>query len=242
MATVSCPSCGRALEVEAEYRDWTVRCPHCESEFVPADVMPEEPLAVADADEPPRRRGYDDDDDRPRRRRRRRYEDDDSDDDYDDDYGYRPRRLSRAGAERVIAGPAQWLEICGWGTAVLTVALCLMFIALAGVMQNNPGPRNRNAGDPEPELFLVYSFCFGVFGLPYSVLMAIGGRKMRTLSSYGWAMTGAIMGILSLPLFGLCGAVQTGIGIWAVVALNKPGVRDAFDGRRRRRSRDEWDD
>jgi hypothetical protein len=241
MATVSCPSCGRALEVEAEYRDWTVRCPHCESEFVPADLMPEDdPLAPAAADDRPRRRrSYEDDeDDRPRRRRR--YEDED--DDYDDDYDYRPRRLSRAGAERAVAAPAQWLEICGWGTAVLTVLLCLLFIALAGMMQNNPAPRNRNAGGPEPELFLFYSFCFGIFGLPYSVLMAIGGRKMRTLSSYGWAMTGAIMGIMSLPLFGLCGAVQTGIGIWAVVALNKPGVRDAFGGRRRRRSRDEWDD
>ena len=46
MAAVKCPSCNRQLEVEAEYRDWTVRCPHCEHEFVPNDVREAEARAT----------------------------------------------------------------------------------------------------------------------------------------------------------------------------------------------------
>src|SRR5262245_35916493 len=97
MATVSCPACGRALEVDDEYRDWTVRCPHCDHEFVPSEVAPGLTMERApeprrerrydeedDYERPSRRRyeeDYDEDDDRPRRRRRRR-----RDDDYDDEY------------------------------------------------------------------------------------------------------------------------------------------------------------
>ena len=39
MATVKCPACDRSVEVEDDYRDWTVRCPHCEGEFVPSEVV-----------------------------------------------------------------------------------------------------------------------------------------------------------------------------------------------------------
>jgi phage terminase large subunit GpA-like protein len=35
MSTVNCPSCKQELELDDSYRDWTVRCPHCDREFVP---------------------------------------------------------------------------------------------------------------------------------------------------------------------------------------------------------------
>ncbi|MCI0701154.1 MAG: hypothetical protein L0241_08730, partial [Planctomycetia bacterium] len=220
MATVSCPSCGRALEVEDEYRDWTVRCPHCEHEFVPSEVAPAE-LEMEDEPAPRRRRRrrYDDDEDyeedRPRRRRRRY-----ADDDYDDE------RDTRDEAATMVSAPAMWLEICGWGGAVLTVGICLILLAIGAERMNNP-PRNNANGDPA-EFFLFLSCCIGVLGLPYSVAMAIGARKMRNLTGRGWAMTSAILGVASIALFGLLGIIQTAIGIWALVVLNNPIVSQAF--------------
>lgn len=32
--TITCPSCGAELDLDDEFRDWTVRCPDCRHEFV----------------------------------------------------------------------------------------------------------------------------------------------------------------------------------------------------------------
>ena len=65
--SVTCPGCREPLDVDEEYRTWKVRCPRCETEFVPDDRRP-----ARAADRPPPRRvrddDYDDEDDRPRRR------------------------------------------------------------------------------------------------------------------------------------------------------------------------------
>ncbi len=207
MSTVNCPSCGREIEVEDAYRDWTVRCPHCNHEFVPNQPLHrEEPR-----DEP--------------------------EDDFDEPvYGY-DENPYREDAARLVAGPALWLEICGWGGALLTAIGCALLVLLGLEEMNN----NRRGGDGE--MFLFFSFCLGVFGIPYSIVMGLGGRHMRRFSSRGWAMAGAILGVAAVPLFGVCGVIQTGIGIWALVTLEKPVVRRAFGlpsrgGRRRR----DWDD
>jgi hypothetical protein len=245
MATVSCPSCGRALEVEDAYRDWTVRCPHCEHEFVPAEVAPADGgMAMDSLEDRPRRRRrrddeYDDDDDRPRRRRRRR---EDDSDDYDDDYERprRRRRYSRAEAEQIVAAPAMWLEICGWGGALLTVGACLIMVAVGMELMNNP-PAGANRNNEPGEFWLFMSCCMGILGLPYSVAMAIGARKMRTLSSRAWAMTASILGIAAFVIWGVCGMIQAGIGIWALVAMSNPAVQDAFNNSAHS-SRNDWDD
>ena len=120
MATATCPACGRALEVEDAYRDWTVRCPHCGGEFVPAAAAAAAPPA----------------DERPRRRRPR---DDDDDDDYDDEYDDRgDREAARAEARHVVAAPATWLEVCGWLSALAALGLTALFWVLAAGVANNP--------------------------------------------------------------------------------------------------------
>lgn len=40
---INCPSCGDGLEVSEGHRDWTVRCPACRHEFVPATQLPAAP-------------------------------------------------------------------------------------------------------------------------------------------------------------------------------------------------------
>ncbi len=227
MPTVSCPSCGRVLEVDDAYRDWTVRCPHCATEFVPAQVAP------APFESAPR-------DDRDRRDRR--------DDDYEDDYD-RPQRRSRRSdpdrdewerqeATRLAYGPGTWLEVCGWLGGLLLAGGAVLRLLVAAAQANNPNPPPG-----ETEGMIIGGVMSGLLALPYTIVMVVGGRKMRALSSYGWAMTASVVGIASFVLFCcvcICSFVPVGFGIWGVVTLNNPVVLRAF-----RRPRDyprQWND
>ena len=217
MPTVSCPSCDRALEVEPTYRDWTVRCPHCATEFVPSEAAPE---VFEREDRRASRRDNPDDYDRPRRRRR-------------DD----PERDRREAAD-VVYGPGLWLELCGWAGGLLLLGGAGFWFLVANGAKNNP---NGN-GDGGAILFgLLSALC----ALPYAIAMIAGGRKMRNLSGYGWAMTASIVGIGSFMLFCfVCvfAFVPVVFGIWGVVALNNPVVARAFDRPAEDLDFERWDD
>lgn len=58
-----------------------------------------------------------------------------------------------------------------------------------------------------------------VIGFGYASLICVGAFKMRTLESYGWAMTGAVMAMLSVFFL---------IGLWAFVTLRDPKVVEGF--------------
>ena len=213
MATVRCPSCERALEVEDAYRDWTVRCPHCGGEFVPDEVGSGE-------------------------RRPRRGEPDDRE---EDESARDEERDEREEALQIVAAPALWLEIIGWLGALVAVGTCALCVVVAIEINNG----NQNANDDEAALVFL-GIGAGVFGVPYSVALAIGARKMRDLSSRGWAMTASILGVAAFAMFGICGVVHAAFGAWALVALDNRAVRSAFGPDRRRRPnprrRRDWDD
>jgi hypothetical protein len=70
---------------------------------------------------------------------------------------------------------------------------------------------------------------FGALGLLAAVLPILGGARMRSLRSYGLSVTGAIvaaipcLSIASCPCF--LGLI---FGIWALVVLLNPDVKNAF--------------
>jgi hypothetical protein len=226
------------LEVEDAYLDWTVRCPHCGHEFVPNDLR----AAATRSDDRPRRSraGDDRDSEREDERDHDRYHDRDSEFDERD----RVPAEVRAEALLVVAAPATWLEICGWLTALAALGGGFLCIVLGLELAKNPPNANQN---DEIFFWLVIGCGASLFGVPYGVAMAIGGRKMRNLSSHGWATAGGILGVAAFTLFSCWGIIQTGIGAWALVTLDKPVVREAFGlpprgGYRRRRRKREYDD
>lgn len=62
--------------------------------------------------------------------------------------------------------------------------------------------------------------------LVLSVVVFLGGLKMRQLQSWGLAMGGAVVALI--PCLGSCCCIGIPVGIWALVVLNKPEVKSAF--------------
>lgn len=56
-------------------------------------------------------------------------------------------------------------------------------------------------------------------------LITMGAAKMKKLNSYGFAMTACILAMI--PAINCC-LLGLPFGIWALVVLNKPEVKDAF--------------
>src|SRR5205823_11382211 len=106
--------------------------------------------------------------------------------------------------------------------------------------QPQRGARPPKQPGEDPVVMIVMAMCLGVFGIPYSVVMAIGARKMRHLTSRAWAMTSAVLGIAAIVLFGLFGVFHIAAGVWGLIALSDANVSEAFEYRRRRGS--DWDD
>jgi hypothetical protein len=74
----------------------------------------------------------------------------------------------------------------------------------------------------------VSSFVTGGVVLIAALVTLIGGIRMRSLSSYGLAVTGAILACIPcVSCLGCCGAGQA-FGIWALVVLFDPEVKAAF--------------
>lgn len=161
-------------------------------------------------------------------RGRGRDERDEQEEEFGDEYVYGHQGGAREEALGIVGGPGLALELAGWATFALTAVGVL--IALVGAM----GDQNGDA-----EGLICVGCCAGVFLLPYSLVVALGGRHMRHLTGRGWAMTAAVLSVLAIPLTGCFGVIHGALGVWALVALEKPVVRRAFGVPDRNRRR--WD-
>ncbi len=59
-----------------------------------------------------------------------------------------------------------------------------------------------------------------------SALMLYGALQMKNAASYGWAMAAAIIAIV--PCCDFCCCIELPIGIWALVVLLKPEIKQLF--------------
>jgi hypothetical protein len=201
-----------------------VKCPKCETTFIAeldAPAAPEgvvrEPTPSATAssrrreeefqDEPPP--PLDDDEDYPRPRRRRR------------------RRLDYGQAESDVAGPAiAMMVVAGLDIAYHVVALLMNLLGVGLAAASTP----KGAAGPQGVDLIVNlgsGIIGAIIGLSFALLILVGAIKMKNLSSYGLAMTACIISML--PCHSCC-CLGLPFGIWGLVILNKPEVKDAFNG------------
>jgi hypothetical protein len=181
-----------------------------------------------DEDRPRRRARRDEDehydeeeDDRPRRRARR----DDDEDDYEDEDRPRRRKGRRSASQAArdaVAAPA----ICLMAVGGLTIVSAIVYVLL-GVMEVNiwteMGIMKKSKDPSDSGGLLLYSILGGVIIACVGGVIISGAFKMKNLESYGYALAGIIAAML-------CGPSLLGIpiGIWAIIALNKPEVKRAM--------------
>jgi len=177
---------------------------------------------------------------RPRVRKKapRRHEEDDDDEDEDDEdeedddeeeeeerrpRRRKPQRRFASRAASAVSGPAIALMILG------TIGLVCDGSALG---MNLLGSAIGNQVE-DKNLQLALSLFRGTFGLIHSAAgvliglsMLLSGIQMRKLKGYKNAMTSSILAMI--PIVSPCCIVGLPIGIWSVIVLCKPEVKDAF--------------
>ncbi len=221
--TVRCPSCERTLRVPPELLGQLVKCPSCQATFTAAEDGPAPgpgaaPAAPSFGDElekrlqkglPSRTEGPpsgpdDEDDDVPRRRPS-------------------PRR-----ARDDVAAPATGLIVAGsLGLVASLLAFGVaVFSGLVATGAFGPGLKGMDRNDEAMMMVnVVYYSVIGALNLVLSVLILFGAIRMKNLQSYGWAMAACICGII--PCSGCC-LLGMPFGIWGLVMLSRPEVKEAF--------------
>ena len=129
----------------------------------------------------------------------------------------------RAYALDRVKGPAIFMVVNVALTIVVSLVQLLISLGVFSIGALGDLGKNDQAQ-------MLFQGAGGVIGAVVSLIFAIpilvGALKMKRLTSYGFAMTAAIMGILCTNV--CCCPVGLGAGIWALIVLNDPNVKAAF--------------
>jgi hypothetical protein len=141
---------------------------------------------------------------------------------------------------RSVQGPGMAMQWFGAASLLLAVLGLIVYLVnpdtifqpvynwVAREQQKQP-PENRTPLPPYKKWVQAQqmsSVIGGLIDLTGSLLITIGGMKMRQVSGYGWAVTGAILSII--PCTNTCCCAGLPIGLWASVALFNSDTRRAF--------------
>jgi hypothetical protein len=102
------------------------------------------------------------------------------------------------------------LHILGW------LYFCIYVYSIAA----RPDP-----GATSPNLMVVYCMYYGISVL-YCLLLITGDFSMLRRGSYVWAVTVCILALI--PFIGPCYFFAVPFGVWGLLILHRPDVRDSF--------------
>ena len=125
-----------------------------------------------------------------------------------------PNRATKAGRE--ILAPA----ICLVAVSTLHFFFGLFYCVFT-VYSDTVAQRHADAA----HMNHVYALYVGIT-MFYALLVFTGGISMLRRSSYMWAMTICILA--TIPILGPCYFLAIPFGIWGILVLKRPAVRDAF--------------
>jgi hypothetical protein len=136
--------------------------------------------------------------------------------------------LARARAEQMVGGPAIALMV----TAGLGIAFGL-FNLLGSLLYSGHEQLPSMPGLDPDMIRMIQRVAYGpiaigvkVIFIGMSVLILLGAIRMQKLSSYGLAMTAAVIALV--PCFFSCCGLGIPFGIWALMVLSKPEVKSQF--------------
>ncbi len=238
---VRCPSCSAALRVPDSLLGRNVKCPKCQTTFTaegeelahPKGIVQEPTPAVTrprlpadDEDVPP--------EDEERNESAERDERDELEDEDRPRRGRRRRRYRSSNAEALVAGPAIAMMVA----AILGIVSNLGFltyrlIILATLDKQMLAQQATMRGGQANQGAFQAGFAFGVtsvivttlLGALLCLIMLAGAVQMKKLKNYGLAMSASVIALLPCNC---CCLLCMSFGIWSLVVLNNPEVKDAF--------------
>jgi len=123
-----------------------------------------------------------------------------------------------------VKGPAIALIVLGWlGIAGALINLVLRMTGLMADMYGGSDPLSQFGVGPG--LGLAIEIASTMLGIAISAFVIWAASRMRNLQGWGTSIAASIL--VMLPCSACC-CVGIPIGIWALVVLNKPEVREAF--------------
>ena len=125
-----------------------------------------------------------------------------------------------------VNGPGIALIILGAINIILSLGR--MALTLAGLGMSTMA--NTNTSNEMEKAALAFFGTFGMallaVGLIGGLVILFGGIKMRNFQNYGLCMTASILAMI--PCLSCCFLIGIPIGIWALVVLSKPEVKNLF--------------
>jgi hypothetical protein len=129
-----------------------------------------------------------------------------------------------SGASDQVNGPAIGLIITG----ALNILLAMVrgVTTMLGVGMSTLQTSNNPDADKIMALMSTFGLGIAIAGLLGGIFVLLGGIKMRRLESYGLCMVASIVAMI--PGLSCCCPLGLGIGIWSLVILSKPEVKNLF--------------
>jgi hypothetical protein len=129
----------------------------------------------------------------------------------------------RPAALDAVAGPAIALLVVG---IISIVGWCLIIcLGFLGFTMDGPG-RRGGFGRGGDEFVLLAGLLVYTIPLVASIVLVAFASKMRRLESYAGAMAASILAVI--PCLSPCIILGIPFGIWALVVINQPDVKEAF--------------
>jgi DNA-directed RNA polymerase subunit RPC12/RpoP len=218
--TLSCSSCQRELRLPEELIGKPVKCPACGQTFMadstgPANIPPKRQENQLQSSQPP----FTD-----------HFSDEESEEGYEegiDSSTRRSRRFYRAARDE-IRGPAIGLMIVGMINCILGALRIVLYIAFMA-FRDSPELKGRpEFNDMQPLMILAGAagIAIAIAGIVVGVIITYGAAKMLKLKRYKLAMASSILALV--PVVTFCCILGVPFGIWSIVVLCKPEVKNAF--------------
>lgn len=127
--------------------------------------------------------------------------------------------------EQQVQAPAIALMILGGVNALQ--ALLFAVVGVVGIFDPSVFAESAAASGNDPMLNVMVAIGMGLLMGGASALIFFGGLRMKNLESFGLSMAAAIAAVVPCVTIYCC-LPGIGLGIWALIVLNRPEVKSSF--------------
>jgi hypothetical protein len=115
---------------------------------------------------------------------------------------------------------------------IVVSIICIVFVAIAFLfsgfllVSGTAGRMQQPSIGVSKETQIAIRMVWSVFILVANTVILVAAIKMRSLRNFPLSNLGAILAVI--PCIGPCYLLGIPFGIWALIALHKPGVKEDF--------------